>query len=74
MTPRRWIEFGVSIAAGHAIYSLVLFPGLRHQPIRFDWGLLIDFALCLLVYAVIQLAVAHARRLNARAELHRRRN
>lgn len=74
MTRRRWIEFGVSIAAGHAIYSLVLFPGLRHQPIRFDSGLLIDFALCLLVFAVIQLAVAHARRLNARTDAWRRRN
>ena len=73
MTPRRWIEFGVSIAAGHAIYSLVLFPGVR-QPFRLDAGLFIDFALCLLVYGVIRLAVAHARRLNARTGLHHRRN
>lgn len=74
MTTRRWIEFAVSIAVGHAIYSLVLFPGLRRQPFRLDAGLLADFALCLLVYGVIRLAVAHTRRMNARTELHRRRN
>lgn len=74
MTARRWIEFAVSIAAGHAIYTLVLFPGARHRPMRFDTGLLIDFALCLLVYAVIRLAVAHARRMNRRAAAWRRRN
>ena len=73
MTPRRWIEFGVSIAVGHAMYSLVLFPGVR-QRFRLDSGLLIDFALCLLVYIVIRLAVAHAHRMNARAALRHRRN
>jgi hypothetical protein len=74
MTPRRWIEFGVSIALGHALYSLVLFPELRHVPLRFDMGLLLDFGLCVLVYGVIRLAVAHARRLNARSALLDRRN
>ena len=73
MSRRRWIEFAVSIAVGHSIYSLVLFPGIR-QPFRLDTGLLIDFALCLLVYGVIRLAVAHAHRMNARAALHHRRN
>jgi ABC-type uncharacterized transport system permease subunit len=74
MSPRRWIEFAVSIALGHALYSLVLFPGLRHQPLRWDTGLLVDFGLCVLVYGIIRLAVAHARRMNARSELLRRRN
>lgn len=74
MTSRRWIEFGVSIAIGHALYSLVLFPGRMRQPLRWDGGLLADFALCALVYGVIRLAVAHARRWNARSELERRRN
>jgi hypothetical protein len=73
MTPRRWIEFGVSIAIGHAMYSLVLFPGVR-QRLRLDAGLFIDFGLCLLVYGVIRLAVAHARRMKARAGLRHRRN
>jgi hypothetical protein len=74
MTARRWIEFAVSIAVGNAIYYVLLFPGLRHQPFRLDAGLLVDFALCLLVYVVIRLAVAHARRMNARTDLWRRRN
>ena len=74
MTTRRWIEFAISIAVGHAIYSLLLFPELRGRPVRLDFGLLIDFALCVLVYAVIQLGVARARRSNARADAWRRRN
>ena len=74
MTPRRWIEFAVAIAAGNAIYYLLLFPGLRHRPFRFDAGLVVDFALCLLVYLVIRLAVAHTRRLNTRTDVWRRRN
>lgn len=74
MTPRRWIEFGVSIAIGHTLYSLVLFPERRHQPLRWDTSLLLDFGLCVLVYAVIRLAVAHARRMNARTALRHRRN
>ena len=74
MTPRRWIEFAVAIAAGNAIYYLLLFPGLRHRPFQFDAGLVVDFALCLLVYVVIRLAVAHARRMNTRTDVWRRRN
>jgi len=74
MTARRWIEFAVSIAIGNALYYVLLFPERRHQPVRLDSGLLIDFGLCLLVYGVIRLAVAHARRMNAREALHRRRN
>ena len=74
MTLRRWIEFAISIAVGNAIYYLLLFPSLQHQPLRFDAGLVVDFGLCLLVYGVIRLAVAHARRMNARTDAWRRRN
>ena len=71
MTKRRWIEYIVSILVGNAIYFLVLYPALprslQHQPFRvLDAGLLLDFVLCVLVYGVIRLAVAHARRWNER--------
>jgi len=79
MTPRRWIEYTGAILAGNAIYFLILYPvlptGLRHLPrqpgetfpIRFDAGLVLDFLCCLLVYGVIRLGVAHARRWNEKA-------
>lgn len=66
MTPRRWIEYTAAILVGNGIYFFVLFSGLprvlQHQPRKIDAGLILDFACCLAVYAVIRLGVAHARR------------
>lgn len=71
MTARRWIEYLIAILAGNALYFLLLFPALprllQHQPFRFDVGLVLDFLLCVAVYGVMQLAIAHARRWNERA-------
>ncbi|MGE5277282.1 MAG: hypothetical protein ACM3SU_09835 [Acidobacteriota bacterium] len=71
MTARRWIEYLVAILVGNALYFLVLYPGLpralQHQPFRFDAGLLLDFLVCVLVYVVMRMAVAYARRSNERA-------
>ncbi|HKF42371.1 MAG TPA: hypothetical protein VKG01_04670 [Thermoanaerobaculia bacterium] len=68
MTPRRWVEYTAAILAGNAIYFLVLYPdfpaSLQHQPWRFDLGLAIDFLCCVVVYGVIRLGVAQARRMN----------
>jgi H+/gluconate symporter-like permease len=70
MTPRRWIEYTIAILIGNAIYFWVLFPGLapvaQHQPFRFDLGLALDFACCVIIYGAIRLGVAHAHRWNAR--------
>jgi len=67
MTPRRWIEYLIAILAGNGIYFIVLHPalppGLRHEPFRFDAGLLLDFVCCVLVYAAIRLGSRHARKL-----------
>lgn len=69
MTPRRWIEYLVAVVAGNAIYFFVLYPALpqslRHEPMRIDAGLLLDFLCCVLVYAAIRLGSRHARRLTA---------
>ena len=71
MTARRWIEYLIAILAGNALYFLLLFPvlppPLQHQPFRFDIGLALDFVLCVAVYGVMRLGVAHARRWNERA-------
>jgi len=71
MTTRRWIEYLVAILAGNALYFLVLYPALppllRHQPFRFDVGLALDFLLCVIVYGVMSLGIAHARRWNERS-------
>ena len=68
MTPRRWIEYSAAILAGNAIYFLVLYPdlgpALQHQPWRFDVGLALDFLCCVVVYGVIRLGIAQARRMN----------
>jgi len=73
MTPRRWIEYTIAILIGNAIYFWLLFPGLspraRHQPFRFDLGLLLDFACCVVVYGTIRLGVARAHRTMARRAL-----
>lgn len=69
MTPRRWVEYVVAILAGNAIYFAVLFSSLptslRHEPMRIDAGLLLDFLCCVSVYAAIRLGSRHARRLSA---------
>jgi hypothetical protein len=69
VTRRRWIEYLVAVLAGNAIYFAVLFPGLpaslRHEPLRIDAGLLLDFLCCVLVYAAIRLGSRHARRFSA---------
>jgi len=74
MTTRRLVEFAISIAIGNAIYYLILFPEVRHRPLRVDAGLLVDFTCCVLVYVTIRLGVARARKLNARSGAWRRRN
>jgi hypothetical protein len=70
MTPRLWIEYSAAILVGNAIYFLVLYPdlapSLQHQPFRFDVGLALDFLCCVVVYGVIRLGVAQARRMNRR--------
>lgn len=66
MTPRRWVEYLIAILAGNGIYFAVLHPALppalQHKPFGVDFGLLIDFVCCVLVYGAIRLGARHARR------------
>ena len=59
LTPRRWLEYLVAILLGNAIYYLSLVPHLpaplRHQGFQTDWGLFVDFVVCVGVYGLIRL-------------------
>lgn len=72
MTPRRWVEYLISVLVGNAIYFAVLLPGLprwlQHQPFALDAGLLLAFVCCVLVYAAIRLGSRHGRRMAADEE------
>lgn len=55
-TPRKLLGYLAAILAGNAIYFLLLSPALpeelRHRPFREDWGLLVDFLVCVAVYGI----------------------
>ncbi len=54
----RLVRYLIAIAIGNAIYFAVLtrLPvWARHEPFRLDWGVAIDFAICVAVYVVIRL-------------------
>ncbi len=60
-TPRRWLEYLVAVLIGNAIYYFSLVPhlpaALRHQGFAVDAGMLIDFLVCVGVYALIRLGI-----------------
>jgi hypothetical protein len=72
VTPRRWVEYLISVLVGNAIYFLVLLPGLpralQHQPFSLDAGLLLAFVCCVLVYAAIRLGSRHGKKMAADEE------
>jgi hypothetical protein len=50
----RLLRALAAVLAGNALYLLLLLPRLpewaRHRPFAVDPGLLLDFAICLLIY------------------------
>lgn len=55
---RRWPDYLFAILGGNVIYFLLtprLPAPLQHQPFRVDWGLGLDFALCVALYALLRL-------------------
>lgn len=65
---RNWLKALAAVLLGNFVYFFLLMPHLppvgRHYPNRFDWGLVIDFWVCLAMYGVIDLGV---RKLKPRA-------
>ena len=54
---RRWPDYLLAILAGNIIFLLVeayLPVAVRHQTFRVDWGLAVDFAICVAVYGAIR--------------------
>ena len=58
-TKRQWLEYLVAILLGNTIYYFSLQPHLpevfQHKGFATDWGLLVDFAVCVGVYGLIRL-------------------
>jgi len=56
---RRWLEYLVAVLLGNAIYFWSLVPhlphSLRHQAFKYDWGLAVDFGVCVGVFGLIRL-------------------
>jgi len=58
MLQRHWKTL-VSVLGGNFLYFVVLYPLLppeaRHRPSNLDWGLLVDFWICLALYGLLSL-------------------
>jgi hypothetical protein len=55
---RRWAEYLVAVLAGNIMYLLIepqLPEEMRHRIFRVDWGLVIDFLVCVLAYGLVRL-------------------
>ena len=58
MLYRHWKTL-VSVLGGNFLYFVVLYPLLppeaQHRPSRLDWGLLVDFWICLAIFGLLSL-------------------
>jgi energy-converting hydrogenase Eha subunit A len=56
---RSWLKALVAVLLGNLTYFLILMPYLpaagRHRPNRLDWGLAVDFWVCVAVYGLVDL-------------------
>lgn len=56
---RRWIQYLVAILLGNAIYYYSLVPHLpevlHHYGFHVEWGMGVDFVVCVGVYGIIRL-------------------
>ncbi len=54
---KNFLDALVAVLAGNAIYYLLMphLPAVaRHVMFREDWGLLVDFAICTVIFAVVK--------------------
>jgi len=58
-TVRNFLDALLAVLAGNAIYFLVM-PHLpvvaRHTMFQEDWGLLVDFLFCLVIFVAVKIA------------------
>jgi hypothetical protein len=67
--PGKGLRFWQSLAAvvsGNAIYFLLIDPRLpppyRHELYKLDWGVLIDFWVCLCIWGILEMILQRRRR------------
>ena len=56
-TLANFLDALVAVLAGNAIYYLLMphLPAVvRHRLFREDWGLLVDFAICTVIFAAVK--------------------
>ena len=54
----RLVRYLIAVVAGNAIYFSIekfLPPRAQHQPFQIDWGLAIDFWICVVCYGIVRL-------------------
>lgn len=56
---RNWLKALAAVLLGNLIYFFAVMPHVpeigRHHPKRLDWGLALDFWVCLAIYGLIDL-------------------
>lgn len=54
---RNWLRALAAVVSGNLLYFFVLMPVLpellRHRPLRWDLGLLLDFVICAVIYRAL---------------------
>ena len=54
---RRYSNTLIAVVGGNFLYFVILSPYLppnaRHKPYRMDWGLVVDFWVCLAIYGLL---------------------
>ncbi len=56
---KNFLDALVAVLAGNAIYYLLMphLPAVaRHRLFKEDWGLLVDFAICVAIFAAVKCA------------------
>lgn len=54
----NFLDAFVAVLAGNAIYFLLmphLPSGMRHALFKEDWGLVVDFAVCAIVFVLVKI-------------------
>ncbi len=62
MTMKNFLDALLAVLSGNAIYYLLmphLPPVARHRLFQEDWGLLLDFAICGVIFAAVKYARRH---------------
>lgn len=58
-TARRWAEYLLAVLSGNVVYLFIepqLPVAMRHRIFRVDWGLAVDFGICVAFYGLVRLA------------------